>query len=66
MDAADSRTSVLMQSLCTCPLKTDAQGVVVRAATDVFCKLHGSMSREMVPCKACLGKGSVPKEKQGE
>lgn len=51
-----------MQSPCTCPLKTDAQGVVVRAATDVFCKLHGSMSREMVPCKACGGKGSVPKE----
>lgn len=46
---------------CTCPKRTE-NDVVVCCGRDVFCPIHGSMSRELVKCPQCDGKGSIPKE----
>jgi hypothetical protein len=38
---------------CTCPLKTDQSGQVVRAMTDQLCPVHGSKKQELPHCATC-------------
>jgi hypothetical protein len=38
---------------CTCPLKTDQSGQVVRAMTDQLCPIHGSKKQAPGNCPTC-------------